>query len=89
MLEARWRLANELTDHGKKKLSEEGKKNLAQKLDGRFPLTLTNEAMEALGGVEKGYEEVRKPTPSAGDFGHRFDLASEEHKEWLSAVGTI
>ena len=45
--------------------------------------------MERLGGEEAGYEEIRKPAPSAADFKHRFDLNSREHFEWLEAASTI
>ena len=75
----RFRLAN---DH--KKAS-----NLVALLDARCPLILSNEEMERLGGEGEGYEQVRKPAPSAADFKHRFGLASREHFEWLEAAGTI
>ena len=63
--------------------------NLAALLDSQHPLILTNEEMDRLGGEEKGHEQIRKPTPSAADFKHRFKLDSREHYEWLEAVGTI
>ena len=78
-LEARWRLAND----NKKSL------NLKALLDAKHSLVLTNEEMERLGGEEAGYEEIRKPAPSAADFKHRFDLNSSEHFEWLEAASTI
>ena len=86
VLEARWRLANELTDHAKVI-----RESLAEKLDERpqTQLLLESEEMERLGGEEKGYTKVRKPTPCDTDFKHRFALNSEEHTAWLAATGTI
>ena len=88
-LEARWRRANELTDHGKV-----FRRNLSERLV-EHPLVLDNEEMQRLGGEEHGYEQVRQPTSSAVDFMHRFPLDmcfpidSTEHTEWLAAAGTI
>ena len=86
MLEARWRLANELTDH-----SKVIREKLGEKLDEHEStrLVLENEEMERLGGEERGYEKVCKPTPSNVDFNHRFALNSDEHAGWLAAAGTI
>lgn len=85
MLEARWRLANELTDHGKRQLL-----NLKELLlDAKVPLLLTTEEMEHLGGPVEGYEQVRTPMPSTADFKHRLNLNSAEHQAWLEAVGTV
>ena len=84
VLEARWRLANDLTDHGKKKVP-----NLADRLDEQFPLVLTNDEMVRLGGPTEGYEAVNTPSPSTADFKHRFDVNSMEHAEWLKAFGSV
>ena len=85
ILEKRWRLANEVTANGKKQL-----KNLRELLDAKCPLILSNEEMERLGGPDKGFEQVRAPTPSTADFKHRFDLNTVEHHAWLqAAVGCI
>ena len=84
VLEARWRLANDLTDHGKKKVP-----NLADRLDEQFPLVLTNDEMVRLGGPTEGYEAVTAPSPSTADFKHRFDVNSMEHAEWLKAFGSV
>ena len=60
-----------------------------ERLDDKFPLLLTTEEMERLGGPTEGYEQVRAPMPSTADFKHRLDLNSADHKEWLEAAGTI
>ena len=58
-------------------------------LDEVCPLVLSNEEMDRLGGEEKGYEQVRSLQPDPSDFAHRFSLDSAEHREWLSAMGTL
>ena len=76
-LEARWRLALDNTDKSQ------------PWLDAREPLILSNDEMDLLGGEERGYEKVRSPTEDKTDFKPSFKMHTQEHREWLSAVGTI
>ena len=40
--------------------------------------------MDAQGGAESGYEQVRKPRSAEDDFEVSFTLGSEEHKSWVA-----
>lgn len=84
LLANRWRLANELTDNGKRLLP-----NLAERLDQSVPLILNTEEMEHLGGPNEGYEAIRAPTLTSADFKHRAVIDSADHQTWLQAAGTI
>jgi hypothetical protein len=48
-------------------------------------LELTEEFMEAQGGADRGFEQVRKPQSNDDDFEVTFTLGSDEHKSWVES----
>eukprot|EP00966_Prymnesium_polylepis_P199090 4613453-Prymnesium_polylepis.1 len=45
--------------------------------------------MDRLGGEEKGFEQIRKPTPDPTDFNPTFELHTPEHRAWLEAADYV